>query len=325
MVFLHGSEDVNYYIDSKTGKIIAEIDDPFYMDETPIEREIIKDFMSEDFTTNLRYIDIPVNEELDDFPIVSEIGYGDMQSFVNGIENKSLKKQLQKIIDSNHSRNSALKEFSEVLKRKPERRFWVSFMEQQQQRDEIILEAIDEYIFSFLKDRDINYVYQLEKRGRFRYGIRFLEAIAFNYSREAIVGKKQMLIEVTFKGVTINRKTKSPGIILRDKSNSNNILPIYVGKEQAKAIISGIELGDSSTRPTTHDLFANVLTSWSLELEKVIIKEVNDRDVYLASLIVKQGDTTKEIDYRPSDAIALAVRLDCPIFVSETLIKSVAV
>ena len=131
-----------------------------------------------------------------------------------------------------------------------------------------------------------------------------------------------MLQQVTFKEIVIDGKKKSPVVHLQDKSD--NILPIYVGEDQARAILFATN-EDTPTRPMTHDLFVNVLTSWSLELEKVIIKEVNDRDVYLASLIVKQGDTTKEIDYRPSDAIALAVRLDCPIFVSETLIKSVAV
>ena len=90
-----------------------------------------------------------------------------------------------------------------------------------------------------------------------------------------------MLREVYFKGIVIVPKKKfrikrehSYRVHLQDKSN--NILPIYVGEDQAKAIISGTNLFASPTRPMTHDLFANVLTSWSLNLEKVVIKELND-------------------------------------------------
>ena len=126
-----------------------------------------------------------------------------------------------------------------------------------------------------------------------------------------------MLQEVTFKEIVIVPKKrfrikqeKSYRVHLQDKSH--NILPIYIGEDQARAIIGGTDLVPSPTRPLTHDLFTDVLTSWSLDIEKVVIKELND-DIYFASLIVKQGNTTKEIDSRPSDAIALAVRLNCPI------------
>ena len=141
-----------------------------------------------------------------------------------------------------------------------------------------------------------------------------------------------MLHEVTFKEIVIVPKKRfrikqeqSYRVHLQNKSH--NILPIYIGEDQARAIIGGTDLVPSPTlptRPLTHDLFADVLASWSLDIEKVVIKELND-DIYFASLIVKQGNTTKEIDSRPSDAIALAVRSECPIFVSETLMASVTV
>jgi len=128
-----------------------------------------------------------------------------------------------------------------------------------------------------------------------------------------------MLQQVTFKEIVIDGKTKSPRVHLQDESD--NILQIYVGEDQVRSVLVGTNMVDNPTRPMTHDLFANVLASWSLDVEKVVIKEVNDNDVYIASLIIKQGDTTKEIDCRPSDAIALAVRVNCPIFVSETLMQ----
>ena len=136
-----------------------------------------------------------------------------------------------------------------------------------------------------------------------------------------------MLQEVTFKEIVIVPKKrfrikqeKSYRVHLQDKSH--NILPIYIGEDQARAIIGGTDLVPSPTlptRPLTHDLFADVLASWSLNIEKVVINALNENNVYVASLILKQGDTTKEIDSRPSDAIALALRVNCPIFVEETL------
>ena len=133
-----------------------------------------------------------------------------------------------------------------------------------------------------------------------------------------------MLQELTFKEIALHRKSKCPVIHLQDKAN--NILPIYVGEDQARSIIEATELRDRPvTRPHTHDLFANFLTSWSMELEKVVINSITEKDVYIASLIVKQGDTTKEIDCRPSDAIALAVRVNCPIFAASALIISSSV
>ena len=139
------------------------------------------------------------------------------------------------------------------------------------------------------------------------------------------------MLQVTFKEIAIVPKKrrfrikqeKSYRVHLQDKSN--NILPIYIEEQQAGAIIRGTDLVPSPKRPLTHDLFANVLTDWSLDLEKVTISGINDNDIYIASLIFRQGDTTKEIDCRPSDAIALALRLDCPIFVAETLMSEKAI
>ena len=138
------------------------------------------------------------------------------------------------------------------------------------------------------------------------------------------------MLQVTFKKIVmikkkkfgINRK-KDYQVHLQD--TSGNILPIYITEDQASAIICGNLVDTKPKRPLTHDLFANVLTNWSLNLEKVIISDL-DKDIYFASLVIKQGDTTKEIDCRPSDAIALAVRVNCPIFVSEALMldKSIA-
>lgn len=132
-----------------------------------------------------------------------------------------------------------------------------------------------------------------------------------------------MLQELTFKEIALHRKSKCPVIRLQDEAN--NIFSIHVSEEQAKSIIRVTMFEDKQKRPLTHYLFANFLTSWSMELEKVVINSLNEHNVYIASLIVKQGDTTKEIDCRPSDAIALAVRVNCPIFAESALIAGSSV
>lgn len=156
MVFEHGSTDVNYYLDSATGKILAEIDEPFYLDGTPAERDIIEDFWSENFPENSRYIEIPVIEELKSASEINQENHKDMQAFVNVIEDKNLKQQLQKVIDLNYSSDHALQQFLEVMKRRPQRKLWLLFREQQQDRRyKSILETINERIVSFLDDQNI--------------------------------------------------------------------------------------------------------------------------------------------------------------------------
>ena len=147
---------MNYYLDGIIGKVLAEIDKPFYSDGTPAEKEIVEDFLSEDFPKNSRYIRIPITEQLKSVVAFDEENHVDMQVFVNFIEDKSLKQQLQKIIDSKCSNDFALQQFLEIVKRKPERKLWVLFREKQQEkREEYLLKIIDECIISFLEDNNI--------------------------------------------------------------------------------------------------------------------------------------------------------------------------
>ncbi len=130
-----------------------------------------------------------------------------------------------------------------------------------------------------------------------------------------------MLQELTFDGIALDAKRKCPMVNLKDRSKKR-FLPIYIGQEQAKSILSATELRDRPARPMTHDLFSDLLETWSMDLKKIVINSMNENDVYLASLHVKQGNIIKEIDCRPSDAIALAVRANCPIFVSQALMET---
>lgn len=116
--------------------------------------------------------------------------------------------------------------------------------------------------------------------------------------------------------------TRSPIILLRD-AVERRALPIYVGQDQAKSILGALE-NHKLPRPLTHDLFVNLLETWDMTLEKIIIHSLQDSTFY-AVLIVRQGEIRKEIDARPSDAIAIALRTDSSIWVMEEVIADASI
>jgi bifunctional DNase/RNase len=97
-------------------------------------------------------------------------------------------------------------------------------------------------------------------------------------------------------------------------------MPIWVGVFEANAIAIEIEKM-AAPRPMTHDLIRNVIHSLNAELERIVITELKD-DTFFAVLWLRQGEELITVDARPSDAIALAMRSDCPIYVSEQVMQS---
>jgi hypothetical protein len=130
------------------------------------------------------------------------------------------------------------------------------------------------------------------------------------------------MIEMKVAGIALEAATRSPIVLLKDESD-RRALPIYIGQDQAKAIIGVLE-GQTPPRPLTHDLFVNMLEAWDMVLEKVIIHALKD-DTFYALLVVKQGETRREIDSRPSDAISIALRTDSPIWVMEEVVAVASV
>jgi len=130
------------------------------------------------------------------------------------------------------------------------------------------------------------------------------------------------MIEMKVAGIALDAVTRSPIVLLRDFSE-RRALPIYIGNEQAKAIISALE-NQAPPRPLTHDLLANMLEAWNMMLERVVIHSLQDNTFY-ASLTVVHGEVKKEIDARPSDAIALALRTNSPIWVVEEVIADASI
>jgi len=110
-----------------------------------------------------------------------------------------------------------------------------------------------------------------------------------------------------------------PIVILKDVGG-DTVLPIWVGVYEANAI--ALEMEKVTTpRPMTHDLIKNVLLGLETQVHKIVVTELKE-DTFFAVIWLERGGEVISIDSRPSDAIALALRVDCPIFVDETVLKT---
>jgi hypothetical protein len=126
-------------------------------------------------------------------------------------------------------------------------------------------------------------------------------------------------VEMKIRGLMMDPGTNMPIVILKDVAG-NTVLPIWVGIYEANAIALEIEKV-STPRPMTHDLLKNMLLGLHAGIQKVVVSELKE-DTFYALIWVERGGELISIDSRPSDALALALRLDCPIFVEDTVLKS---
>ncbi len=128
-----------------------------------------------------------------------------------------------------------------------------------------------------------------------------------------------MDIEVRIRGLMMDPATNMPIVVLKDVA-SDTVMPIWLGIFEANAIFNEIEKVAAS-RPMTHDLTRNLIRNLNAELERIVITELKD-DTFFAVLWLRQGEEALTVDARPSDAIALALRADCPIYVSEHVLQT---
>ena len=126
-----------------------------------------------------------------------------------------------------------------------------------------------------------------------------------------------MDVEMRIRGWMMDPNTNMPIVILKDVA-SDTVLPIWVGIFEVNAIATEIEKL-ASNRPMTHDLLKNLIQSLNGRLDRVVITELKD-DTFFAVLWLIQDGETITVDARPSDAIALALRADCPIYVAEPVL-----
>src|SRR6266481_3214177 len=128
-----------------------------------------------------------------------------------------------------------------------------------------------------------------------------------------------MEIEMKIRGLMMDPLSNSPIVVLKDVSGEG-VLPIWVGIYEANAIALEIEKV-TTPRPMTHDLIKNVLTGLDARVHKVVVNELRD-DTFFAVIWIEREGRFISVDSRPSDALAVAMRLDCPIFVEDEVLKS---
>ncbi|MDG1709922.1 MAG: bifunctional nuclease family protein [Schleiferiaceae bacterium] len=129
-------------------------------------------------------------------------------------------------------------------------------------------------------------------------------------------------IRVEVKGLTYSERPSGAYALLLESVNEKIKIPIVIGAFEAQSIAIALDKMTKPPRPMTHDLFQSMLEKHEINLKEVLIKDLQD-GVFYAELVFKSSDTEHQIDSRPSDAIALALRSKCPIYTTkEVLIKA---
>jgi bifunctional DNase/RNase len=123
-------------------------------------------------------------------------------------------------------------------------------------------------------------------------------------------------------GVSFDLVGKQP-IVLLKTADGNKFLPIWIGHPEAAAILMKLQ-GPTPPRPMTHDLFSEMLSQLDAEIVRITVTELRESTFY-ASITLSQDGNEFEIDSRPSDAIALALRADAPIFAADDVIEESAI
>lgn len=113
---------------------------------------------------------------------------------------------------------------------------------------------------------------------------------------------------------------KTPVLHLANKADEKEVMPIWIGDAEGHAISAKLQ-GKEFPRPMTHDLMANILQEFGMKLVKVVVSELRET-TFIAKLVIESNGVTKEIDARPSDSIALAMRMNAPIFVAQDVLTT---
>jgi len=130
------------------------------------------------------------------------------------------------------------------------------------------------------------------------------------------------MIELNLVGVRVELPTNQPIVLLRER-DGERYLPIWIGAMEATAIAFALQ-GIVTARPMTHDLLKNVLEEVGVRVERIVITELREGTFY-AIIHMKQNGSQYEVSSRPSDAIALAVRVNVPIFANEEVLAEASI
>ena len=130
------------------------------------------------------------------------------------------------------------------------------------------------------------------------------------------------MIEMNLVGVRVELPTNQPIVLLREKEGER-FLPIWIGAMEATAIAFALQ-GIVTARPMTHDLMKNLLEELGVSIDRIVITELRDGTFY-AVIQMQQNGSSYEVSSRPSDAIALAVRVNVPVFANEEVLTEASI
>lgn len=130
------------------------------------------------------------------------------------------------------------------------------------------------------------------------------------------------MIELSLVGVRVELPSNQPIVLLKE-AHGDRYLPIWIGAVEATAIAFALQ-GIKTPRPMTHDLLRDVLNQTNISVERIVITELVDQTFYALIRLTGHGETT-EVSSRPSDAIALAVRINAPIYASEQVLEQAGI
>ena len=130
------------------------------------------------------------------------------------------------------------------------------------------------------------------------------------------------MIEMELTGVRVELPTNQPIVLLKERGGER-YLPIWIGAAEAAAIALSLQ-GVVTPRPMTHDLLKNILEDLTVEVQRIVVTELRDSTFY-ATIALQRGTDGFEVSSRPSDAIALAVRMSVPIFAEEGVLEEASI
>jgi uncharacterized protein len=130
------------------------------------------------------------------------------------------------------------------------------------------------------------------------------------------------MIEMELTGVRVELPTNQPIVLLREREGER-YLPIWIGAAEAAAIALSLQ-GVVTPRPMTHDLLKNILDDLTVQVQRIVVTELRDSTFYATIALQRDGDGF-EVSSRPSDAIALAVRMSVPIFAEEGVLEEASI
>lgn len=143
-------------------------------------------------------------------------------------------------------------------------------------------------------------------------------------SRHGYDGPRPMAMqEMVIYGVSFDQVGRLPFVLLKT-AEGNRFLPIWIGAPEAQAILMKLQ-GAAAPRPLTHDLFTSILGQLEAKVERISVTDLKENTFYAVITLAREGGEEIEIDSRPSDAIALAVRADAPIFAADSVIDEASV